>query len=124
MSRFQRLLFIPALLLASAACEKSETKYDIYLRGAQVEGEARRGPCKLMYDEGKATNVISGDQIQTCLARLEEALALFEQALAMAPDDLQFQQSVARVKEHKERLAGMLKVVRGMERDGQARRPR
>jgi hypothetical protein len=121
---FQHPLLIAAVLLASAACKPSETKYDVYLRGAQVEGEARRGPCKLAYDEGQATNVISGDQIQTCLARLNEALALFERALAMDPDDVQFQQSVARVEQHRERLAGMLKVVRGMERDGQARRAR
>jgi hypothetical protein len=124
MSSLPRFLVIFAVLLASAACKTPETKYDVYLRGAQVEGEARRGPCRLMYDEGKATNVISGDQIQTCLARLDEALALFERALAMDPNDLQFQQSVARVKEHKERLAGMLKVVRGMERDNMARRDR
>jgi len=124
MSSFSRPLLILAVLMASAACKTSETKYDVYLRGAQVEGEARRGPCKLMYDEGKAANVISGDQIQTCLARLDEALALFERALAMDPEDVQFQQSVARVKEHKERLAGMLKVVRGMERDNLTRRSR
>lgn len=104
------------LVLALAAACGGESRHDLYTRGMKVEGEAERGPCKVAYDQEAGANVLSGDQLQTCLKMQEEALALYEQAAAAGLKDLDFirtrDNAAARVK----RLEGMLKMVREMER--------
>jgi hypothetical protein len=53
----------------------------------KVEGDAERGPCKLLYDEKEGGGVLSGDQVQSCLKMQSEALALYDRAAALGLKD-------------------------------------
>jgi hypothetical protein len=106
-----RLLLLIAVVLG--AC--GESRRELYMQGMKAEGEAERGPCKLVYDQEEGANVLSGDQVQSCLRMQEQAQALYDRAAEMGLKDPDFVQtretSQARVK----RLSGLLKMVREME---------
>lgn len=106
-----RLLLLIAVVLG--AC--GESRHELYMQGMKVEGDAERGPCKLVYDQEEGANVLSGDQVQSCLKMQEEAQALYDRAAALGMKDADFLQtretSQARIK----RLSGLLKMVREME---------
>jgi hypothetical protein len=108
-----RLLLLIGVL-AVGAC--GESRRELYMQGMKAEGDAERGPCKLVYDEQEGANVLSGDQVQACLKVQEEAQALYDRAAAMGLKDPDFVQtrdlSAARIK----RLESLLKMVREMER--------
>lgn len=101
------------VLVVAAAC--GESRRDVFMQGMKTEGDAERGPCKLVYDPEQRANVLTGDQVQQCLAMQEQALALYDKAAAMGLKDPDFvrtrDESLVRVK----RLEGMLKMVREME---------
>jgi hypothetical protein len=99
-----------------AGCGNDRTKYDVYMEGLQLEAAAEAGPCKLHMQEGAPAPVLSGDQIQTCLKRTEEAIALYEEAGRLGMDDVDYQRVYARAVARRENLLGMLKSVRSMER--------
>jgi hypothetical protein len=105
-----------AILTTGLGCG-GETKYDIYLKGAEIEGEAERGVCRLQYTEASQAAPLSGDQVLQCLRETERALELYEKAAAMGYDDADFKRVHARAIERKERLEGMLSMVREMERE-------
>ena len=109
-------LLVPLLALTTVVgCEKRETKHDVYMRAMQLEGEAERGDCKLAYDSSAAAHVLDGDQVQSCLNRLEEALELYERAAAMGLKDIDFINARDRALQRKKKLEGMLSMVRKME---------
>lgn len=107
-----RLLLLISVVVA-AAC--GESRQDLYMQGMKVEGEAERGPCKLVYDDKEGANVLSGNQVQECLRVQEEAQKLYDRAAALGLKDVDFvrthENSQARIK----RLEGLLKMVREME---------
>lgn len=99
----------------SSACKQEETKHDLYMRGMAIEGEAERGECKLVYDSELQAHSLDGDKVQLCLAKIEEALALYEQAAQKGMDDVDFKHTYERAAQTRDKLQGMLKMVREME---------
>lgn len=114
-SSVRTLAALAVAALALIACGDSETKHDLYMRGMQIEGEASRGECRLVYDAGERAHTIDGDQVQRCLERTEEALALYEKAKAKGLTDLDFVNTHQRAIERRERLQGMLHTIREIE---------
>jgi hypothetical protein len=107
-----------AFAVGLGACGSSENKYDVYMKGLQIEGEAERGPCQLTFDGGMRAQTLSGDQVLQCLRRQEEAIAEYERAKAMGMDeDRDFVKTHERALERKQNLESMLKQIRRMERD-------
>lgn len=99
----------------AAAVGCGELPRDVYMQGMKAEGDAERGPCKLVYDKEEGANVLSGDQVQLCLAMQEQAQALYDKAAAMGLKDPAFIRTSETSKERVKRLSGMLKMVREME---------
>lgn len=104
-----------ALALLASGC--GESKYDVYMKGLEIEGEAERGPCKLQYAEGAPQATLSGDQVAWCLKETERALELYDKAASMGYEDAEFQRVHQRAKDRKKRLESMVEMVREMERD-------
>lgn len=102
-------------LLAGSACN-SRNKYDVYMEGLAIEAAAEKGPCKLKLEQGQAMPTLSGDQVQTCLARTEDAIELYEEARELGMNDIDHQRVLARAYERRDNLKDMLKNVRAMER--------
>lgn len=100
-----------------AGCEKKETKYDVFMRGLQLEGEAERGPCKMMWDAESQHHVINAAQINACLKAQEEALAVFEEAKGMGYTGPDFDRVYLRAGERRDRLKQMLKWVANREKE-------
>lgn len=92
-----------------------ESPREVYVEGMKAEGDAERGPCKLMFDKELGQNVLSGDQVQACLKKQEEALALYDKAAALGLKDLEFQRTHERAQERAKRLQLMLTTIREME---------
>jgi len=103
-------------LVTLVACNQGPSKRDLYMEGLQIEGDAERGPCKLHYAKGQDAASLSGDQLASCLARTEEALAKYDEAARLGLDEADFVTVHARAKERVERLEGMIEQVRKMER--------
>ncbi len=108
-----RATALGCLVLLLAAC--GESPRDVYMQGLTREREAEKGPCKLMFDKELGANVLSGDQIQTCLKGQEEAIAIYDRALQLGIKDPEFQVTYDRAQERAKRLRSMLTVVREME---------
>lgn len=109
--------WVPGLaLVASLAACGGPSKHDLYMQGMKVEGDASRGECKLVYDPVEKNHVLDGDQIDACLRRTEEAIALYEQAKERGLHDLDFVQTYERALERRTHLTSMLKTVRSLER--------
>jgi hypothetical protein len=113
---------MPRLVLATllvttlfAGCS-GESRQDLYMAGMKVEGDAERGPCKLLYDKQEGANVLSGDQVQACLKMQGEAVVLYERAAALGLKSVDFVRTHEEAKARVARLEGMLKMVREMER--------
>ncbi len=102
--------------LMVCGCGDGRTKHDVYMEGLQVEAAAEKGPCKLHYAEGAQAAPLSGDKVQECLRRTEDAIALYEEAAKLGMEDPDFERVRARAHERKQRLEGMLDTVRAMER--------
>ena len=105
------------LLLALLLGGCGDTKYDVYMKGLEIEGEAERGHCALQYQADAKAAVLSGDQVVLCLRETEKALEYYDKAAQMGYDDPEFVKVHERAKERKKRLEGMLKTVREMERE-------
>lgn len=101
-------------VVLAAGC--GESPREVYLQGMKAEGDAERGPCKLVFDPELGQNVISADQVQSCLKGQEEALALYERASALGLKDLDFERTRERARERKRRLESMLSTLRELER--------
>jgi hypothetical protein len=101
---------------SSLACN-GESKYDVFLEGQKIEGEAERGPCKLHYADNSPAAKLNSDMVSECLAETDKAIGLYEKAHELGYDDADFQVVYDRAKERKARLESMLEMVRKMERD-------
>lgn len=109
------LRFVVVLAALSVpAC--GESRQEVYMQGMKIEGDAERGPCKLLYDEKEGANVLSGDQVQSCLKMQGEALVLYDRAAALGLKDLDFVRTHEQARVRLKRLEGMLRMVREMER--------
>ncbi len=86
------------------------------MQGMKVEGEAERGPCKLVHDSQAGAAFLTGDQVQSCLQMQSDALALYDRAAALGLKDADFVKAQTQARARVERLDGMLKMVREMER--------
>jgi hypothetical protein len=106
-------MLVLALLLAPAC---GESRQALYMQGMKVEGEAERGPCKLIHDAQAGAALLTGDQVQACWQKQGEALALYDRAAALGLEDADFVAAHAQARARVERLDGMLKMVREMER--------
>jgi hypothetical protein len=113
MSVCSRCLVVALVLLGC----NGQSKYDVFLEGQKVEGEAERGPCKLQYTSDSPAAVINSEIVKTCLHETEKAIALYEKAHEMGYDDADFHKVYDRAKERRERLESMLKMVGSMERE-------
>lgn len=100
-------------LVLLASC--GESPREVYMQGLKLEREAEKGPCKLMFDQEIGANVLSGDQVQSCLKGQEQALAIYEKVAALGFKDPEFQVTYERAQERKKRLETMLTVIREME---------
>lgn len=107
-----------SVLVACLGCG-GERKYDVYMQGAKIEGDAERGVCRLHYSDASQAAPLSGDQVLQCLRETERALEYYERAAAMGYQDVDFERVHARAIERKERLESMLAMVREMEREQQ-----
>lgn len=92
-----------------------ESAREVYTQGMKAEGEAERGPCKLVFDQQLGQNVISADQIQSCLKGQEEALALYDKAAGLGLKDLDFERTREQARERARRLQTMLTTLRELE---------
>ena len=108
-----RFVLVLSALLGSCG---GESRQALYMQGMKIEGDAERGPCKLVYDQKEGANVLSGDQVQSCLKMQGEALAMYERAAALGLKDLDFVRTHEEAKVRLKRLEGMLRMVREMER--------
>ena len=86
------------------------------MQGMKVEGEAERGPCKLVHDSQAGAAMLTGDQVQSCWQMQADALAFYDRAAGLGLKDADFVAAHAQAKARVERLEGMLKMVREMER--------
>lgn len=102
-------------LCALAGC--GESKYDVYMRGLEIEGDAERGPCKLHYAEGEHAARLERSQLTACLTETERALAQYEKAKSMGYADADFTKVYERANERRARLEQMIEMVGQMERD-------
>lgn len=100
-------------LVLVAGC--GESPREVYLQGMKAEGEAERGPCKLIFDQQLGQNVISADQIQSCLKGQEDAAALYDRAAALGLKDLDFERTREQAHERAKRLRLMLSTLRELE---------
>ena len=108
-------LGVASVLALGVGC--GDTKYDVYMQGAKIEGEAERGVCRLQYTEPSAAAPLTGDQVLECLRETQRALEYYERAASMGFQDHDFRRVHQRALERKERLESMLVMVREMERD-------
>jgi hypothetical protein len=123
-SSFVRSFARACVLGVFALCSGcGETKYDVYMKGATIEGEAERTVCRLHYTEQSQAAPLSGNQVLACLRETDRALEHYERAAAMGFDDHDFKGIHARAIERKERLESMLAMVREMEREQLIGRP-
>lgn len=104
------------LVVVATACPQGPNKHDVYMEGLAIEGDAERGPCKLHYAEGQPAASLSGDQLATCLARTQEALAKYDEAAKLGLTDPDFTKVHQRATERVQRLEEMITQVRKMER--------
>jgi len=102
-----------AICLVSAC---GENRRELYMQGMNIEGDAERGVCKLIYDSTAQAHVLDGDQVQSCLQRTEDALALYERAAALGLKEADFVRTHEKALERKKNLEMMLRAVREMER--------
>jgi len=102
------------VLLLAPAC--GESRQELYMQGMKVEGEAERGPCKLVHDKQAGASMLTGDQVQSCWQMQSDALALYDRAAALGLKDADFVAAQARARVRVDRLEGMLTMVREMER--------
>ena len=110
--RFALVLTIFAVTVG--AC--GESRQELYMQGMKHEGDAERGPCKLLYDKQAGASLLSGDQVQQCLQMQSEALALYDRAAALGLKDADFVQTHTLARARLERLEGMLQTIRSLER--------
>ena len=104
-----------ALVISTLVLGCGESRQDVYTAGMKVEGDAERGPCKLIYDKKEGANILTGDQVQACLKMQGEAVALYERAAALGLKSVDFVRTHEEAKRRFKRLEGMLKMVREME---------
>lgn len=106
-----------ALVLALLFAGCGENRRDVYAKGLEIEAQAEKGACQVHYQKEIGASVINGDIIAECLRLTELALSYYDQAAELGLKDIDFVEVHERARERKERLGGMLKMVRQMERD-------
>jgi hypothetical protein len=112
-----RAAFVVLLASVASAPGCGESKYDVYMRGLEIEGDAERGPCKLHYEQGEHAARLDRGQLTSCLVETQRALAEYEKAKQMGYADADFTKVFERAKERKARLEQMIEMVGQMERD-------
>ena len=113
-----RVRTLLGVLLVAAACSGGgKTRHDLYMAGMQKEGEAERGPCKLVFDGAAKAQVLSTTRLKECLRLQNEAIDLYEQAAAKGlSDDPAFTQTYTRAKQRRKNLESMIANLQRMER--------
>ncbi len=121
MLRNARLL-LPKILLTTLvfagafACEM-ETSNDVYMRGLEIEGDAERNVCRLVYDTSSDAHVLNSGKVKECLDRNTEALALYEKAHEMGQGGIDLQYKLEDARARVKKLESMYKMVKMMETD-------
>ncbi|MBC8072593.1 MAG: hypothetical protein IAG13_30000 [Deltaproteobacteria bacterium] len=108
-------LLVLIAVLGAPGC--GENKRDVFMQGLEIEGAAERGPCRLHYADDSPAAALSGDMVAECLRQTEFALALYDKAATLGLKDPEFIEVHERAQQRRERLEGMLKMVRGIETD-------
>ena len=104
-------------LLVASVVGCGESKYDVFMRGLEIEGAAERNACKLEYAEGEHAARLDRGHLTTCLKETERAIVEYEKAHEMGYDDAEFTRVYDRAKARKARLEQMIEMVGQMERD-------
>lgn len=96
-----------------SACGPSS--YDVYLEGLQIEGDAERNACRLVYDEKANAHILDSRKVAGCLERNQDALAKYEEAKRLGQEGKDFERSLEDARARVARLESMLRTVRMME---------
>ena len=109
------MLLSAVVLSTLAGC--GESKYDVYMKGLEIEGDAERGPCKLHYAEGEHAARLDRGQLTTCLQETQKAIVQYEKAKEMGYADPDFTRVYERALARRDRLEEIIEMVGQMERD-------
>lgn len=110
-------IVLSVLTLAGAAACGLETANDVYMRGLEVEGDAERNVCRLVFDSAAKAHVLNSGKIKDCLDRNREALDLYEKAGEMGQTGLDFQYKLEDARSRVKKLESMYRTVKMMETD-------
>lgn len=121
-SKLRPHMLLPKVLITTLMCAglfacNTETANDVYMRGLEVEGDAERNVCKLVWDSNEKAHVLNSGKINDCLERNREALVLYEKAKEMGQTGLDFQHKLEDAQARVAKLESMYKVVKMMETD-------
>ncbi|MGB1700061.1 MAG: hypothetical protein ACPHRO_08920 [Nannocystaceae bacterium] len=113
---FARFVLGMSLSWGGYGCS-SETSYDVFVRAQQLEGEAERSACKLVFDSSAGAHVISSDDVARCLRQNKLALAEYERAGALGFRGEAFDRAVLAARDRVARLESMVRTVTMLERE-------
>jgi hypothetical protein len=119
MIRTARLL-LPKILLTTlvfaglSACNM-ETSNDVYMKGLEIEGQAEREVCRLVYDTGAKAHVLNSGKVKDCLEKNKQALTLYEKAKDMGQSGLDLQYKLEDAQARVKKLEEMYRMVKMIE---------
>ncbi len=103
-------------LLGVQGCQ-AETSYDVFVKAQQLEGEAERSACKLVFDSSQGAHMISSDEVARCLRQNEVALAEYERAGALGFNGDAYDRALLAARDRVVRLGSMVRTVTMLERE-------
>lgn len=110
-------IVLSTLVLAGVSACNMETANDVYMRGLEVEGDAERNVCRLVFDTAAKAHVLNSGKIKDCLDRNREALDLYEKAGEMGQTGLDFEYKLEDARSRVKKLESMYRTVKMMETD-------
>ena len=87
------------------------------MKAQQLEGEAERGACKLVFDTSVAAHIISGEAVAGCLRAHRTALEAYELAGAKGFEGADYERALTASRERVDKLESMVRTVEMLERE-------
>ena len=107
---------VAAALSLGSGCP-SETSYDVFVRAQQLEGDAERSACKLVFDSSRGAHVISSEEVARCLRQNLVALAEYERAGSLGFKGDAYDRALLAARDRVTRLESMVRTVTMLERE-------